>query len=736
MMDLMIDCLPLYEMLEDDMRTIANLNCSSFSCLSDEEQLALTSCTSMLDDFLLFNNNNNTTTSSCNNNSNSSSEPHQSMSSSSLNLPNYNNQNNYNCLNNSLNSSVSSYSPSSGYSTPGSTSGTSSPLSSHAADSPLSLSLSSSSSLCNALANTSFNSSLNITNNNSPCPSTSTSSLSSPVNYNQSYDEFNNSSNSNSNQQYQPVQQQEQFNSSTTTTNQKYMQDAYLNNNFNLYQVINPMDINRNYQQQQSQQMYNNNNSSGNTILRLPTSLSTLLSTSTTVTTPNKLDSNNYSHQVKRGKFGHMRNDIDPSELSDNSTKTTSNINNTINSILSEKLQIKIEFNSDGESSMISSENDSNSNCSSLNNDDLNQSNSSLQQQQQQHHQQLTKLSHINISSINSKKVIIATKLEPFSNTFQLQSNCNSNGQHQLSFEQQQINLIKITNDENTKNKASDSSSVNNKKIVHYKQLVNNNGKLIKTTQLKQKHMTTTSVITTNGITGENINTNHNGVPLALRPDGKVYPKPPYSYSCLIAMTLRNSDSGNLPVSDIYDFIIENFPYYKTARDGWKNSIRHNLSLNKCFEKIENPTNGSKKGCLWALNPDKCKKLEEECKRCRQRDPVNIRLSMSRPDDLNKIERGEQRLKKYPSPNQRKLIESHACNNINLNVLVKDTLSVQCSNNQSIDIVNMNNFLPEWTSKSSPIEVKVEETDYFDDLENSDIKFDPILLTSSIRVNI
>jgi hypothetical protein len=250
--------------------------------------------------------------------------------------------------------------------------------------------------------------------------------------------------------------------------------------------------------------------------------------------------------------------------------------------------------------------------------------------------------------------------------------------------------------------------------------------------------MTTTSAAstTTNGITGENANTNHNGVPLALRPDGKVYPKPPYSYSCLIAMTLRNSDSGTLPVSDIYDFIIENFPYYKTARDGWKNSIRHNLSLNKCFEKIENPTNGSKKGCLWALNPDKCKKLEEECKRCRQRDPVNIRLSMSRPDDLNKIERGEQRLKKYPSPNQRKLIENHACHNINLNVLGKDTLSVQISNTQSIDNLNMSNFLPEWTSKSSPIAVKEEETDYFDDLENSDVKFDPILLSSvnSVRV--
>ena len=59
--------------------------------------------------------------------------------------------------------------------------------------------------------------------------------------------------------------------------------------------------------------------------------------------------------------------------------------------------------------------------------------------------------------------------------------------------------------------------------------------------------------------------------------------------------------------------------------------------------------NGSKKGCLWGLNPQKCKKVEEECKKCRQRDLVNIRLSMSRPDDLNKIERGEQILPKKRS---------------------------------------------------------------------------------------
>jgi len=38
------------------------------------------------------------------------------------------------------------------------------------------------------------------------------------------------------------------------------------------------------------------------------------------------------------------------------------------------------------------------------------------------------------------------------------------------------------------------------------------------------------------------------------------------------------------------------------------------LSLNKCFEKIENPTvnGGSRKGCLWGLNPGKADKMDEE----------------------------------------------------------------------------------------------------------------------------
>lgn len=121
------------------------------------------------------------------------------------------------------------------------------------------------------------------------------------------------------------------------------------------------------------------------------------------------------------------------------------------------------------------------------------------------------------------------------------------------------------------------------------------------------------------------------------------FPKPAYSYSCLIAMALKNSRAGSLPVSEIYSFMCEHFPYFKTAPNGWKNSVRHNLSLNKCFEKIEKPvTNGGqRKGCLWAMNPAKITKMDEEVQKWSRKDPMAIKRAMVFPENLELLERGE-----------------------------------------------------------------------------------------------
>lgn len=63
--------------------------------------------------------------------------------------------------------------------------------------------------------------------------------------------------------------------------------------------------------------------------------------------------------------------------------------------------------------------------------------------------------------------------------------------------------------------------------------------------------------------------------------------KPPLSFSSLIFLAIEDAHEKALPVKEIYSWIIQHYPYFKTAPTGWKNSVRHNLSLNKCFQKVE-----------------------------------------------------------------------------------------------------------------------------------------------------
>ena len=85
------------------------------------------------------------------------------------------------------------------------------------------------------------------------------------------------------------------------------------------------------------------------------------------------------------------------------------------------------------------------------------------------------------------------------------------------------------------------------------------------------------------------------------------YKKPSMSYAQLIAEVLNNAPEKTLVLSDIYKAISTKYPYYELETQGWQNSLRHTLTLNKSFIREKKEVDSleyTKRGWLWKLSED------------------------------------------------------------------------------------------------------------------------------------
>ncbi|XP_066568362.1 forkhead box protein R1 [Amia ocellicauda] len=117
------------------------------------------------------------------------------------------------------------------------------------------------------------------------------------------------------------------------------------------------------------------------------------------------------------------------------------------------------------------------------------------------------------------------------------------------------------------------------------------------------------------------------------------WPRPPVNYCILIAMALNSSRCGSLNVQQIYNFMREHFPFFQTAPDGWKNTIRHNLCFSNSFEKTPQlvSSQGKRKSCLWHLTLDGRRRLRNEIHTLTGDSLRVLRRSMAEPDMISTL---------------------------------------------------------------------------------------------------
>ncbi|KAK0148150.1 Forkhead box protein P2 [Merluccius polli] len=73
--------------------------------------------------------------------------------------------------------------------------------------------------------------------------------------------------------------------------------------------------------------------------------------------------------------------------------------------------------------------------------------------------------------------------------------------------------------------------------------------------------------------------------------------RPPFTYATLIRQAIMAASEMQLTLNEIYTWFTSTFAYFRQNAATWKNAVRHNLSLHKCFVRVENV-----KGAVWTVD--------------------------------------------------------------------------------------------------------------------------------------
>ncbi|XP_038605006.1 LOW QUALITY PROTEIN: forkhead box protein P4 [Tachyglossus aculeatus] len=79
--------------------------------------------------------------------------------------------------------------------------------------------------------------------------------------------------------------------------------------------------------------------------------------------------------------------------------------------------------------------------------------------------------------------------------------------------------------------------------------------------------------------------------------------RPPFTYASLIRQAILETPDRQLTLNEIYNWFTRMFAYFRRNTATWKNAVRHNLSLHKCFVRVENV-----KGAVWTVDENEYQK--------------------------------------------------------------------------------------------------------------------------------